>query len=235
VILAGEPQPPEPNPPAPPGASDGMFSPLPPRASPRHLGRDALWLALFIPIAGVIQGLIRAFDPDPEKKASAGWSFGGAVAGFALWSLLVLVVWPMLVLGSAGAGAYQRGTEAYNAGKMIEAENDFREAVKADPQFAVAWVNLAAAQLQQQNAPGAEESARRAVALVDAGSVGGIPTGETRESIAGLAHGNLCVALAGQLRLQDAAAEARKALAAWPDSPKAANWRKVIEASASIP
>lgn len=189
----------------------------------------AFWLAFFIPIVGLVLGLIHAFDPDPLKKAEAGWNFGGAVAGFILGSVLLTVAWPMLALGSLGGSDYDQGVAAYGAGHMIEAESDFRAAVKSDPGLAIAWVNCAAAQLKQGNNVGAADSARRAVALVDSGRVGGVPSGETTQSVSGLAHGNLAVALSGLLRFAEAATEARKALELYADSPVAPNWRLIAK------
>lgn len=49
------------------------------------------WIALgvLIPIAGVIMGLIQAFDPDPEGRRMAGYSFASALAGFLLGLFLL--------------------------------------------------------------------------------------------------------------------------------------------------
>lgn len=187
-------------------------------------------LSLFVPIAGVILGLLKAFHPDPWEKHKAGACFGGAVAGAVIGWLLLTVVMPTLVAGPGGS-AYNRGTEAYEAGNLRLAETEYQTAVTTDPGLAIAWVNLAAAQLGQQNFPGAEASARRAVSLFQAGKPGQIPTPNNPKTVEALAHGNLAGALVGQLKMAEAAAEARQALAIDPSNPKAPNWQNIIALS----
>ncbi|HTE20727.1 MAG TPA: hypothetical protein VK689_20365, partial [Armatimonadota bacterium] len=68
-----------------------------------------------------------------------------------------------------------------------------------------------------------------AISLLDSGNGGLIPVSETRQTLEGLAHGNLAAALAGQLRFAEAGPEAEKALAVYPDHPGAAILRKIAE------
>ncbi|HTE19824.1 MAG TPA: tetratricopeptide repeat protein, partial [Armatimonadota bacterium] len=112
------------------------------------------WIGLLLPIAGVILGILKAFDPDPEQKRVAGYGFTGALAGVAAWVFFFSTVAP-IIGGGIGGPAYERGVAAMSEGNLMKAEAAFREAITIDPGYAAAWVSLAAAQARQDNPFGA--------------------------------------------------------------------------------
>lgn len=187
-------------------------------------------LGFLIPIVGVIRGLVQVTNKDPDIRHVAGPSFGGAVAGMAVYTWAVIYFLPVLVLGPGGP-SYNQGVELFQQEHWTGAAMAFEKAVKTDPNLAIAWSNLAACQLHQENPVAAEASARRAVALVDAGRPRVIPDGETPETITALAHGNLAVALAAQSKLAEAGPHAQRALQLYPTASVAPNWQEIVNAA----
>lgn len=201
-----------------------------PKAPAQNSPNSTFIVAFLIPIVGVVFGLLKAFDPQPDQKRLAGYGFAGALAGFVAWFAAVTYLFPLMV-GGLGAPVYNQGVEAFQTGNYRLAETHFQAAASTDPGWAAAWVNLSAAQLLQQNAAGCEASARRAIVLFDGGKPGAMPDGYTAPQLEALAHGNLAGAHAMQLNLPAAAIEAKRALEIDPGNPKAPNWQSIVQLS----
>lgn len=215
-------------PPAPPAyqAAQPYHPPqLPPTTPHRNLWPSFI-IALLVPIAGLVWGLIRAFDSRPEFRREAGYQFAGMAAGVALYIWAGASFWPAVALGPGGP-AYERGVEASTAERWREAEVRFEEAVGTDPELAIAWLNLSFVQGRLQDGPGAERSARKAISLIEGGGEIRLPKGETRTGVHAYAYGNLAVGLLIQGRDGEARAAAARALNLDPNSPKAGNWRQI--------
>ena len=66
-----------------------VMSPPPRRKSERPWPAEAFLVSLALPIIGIGFGLIRAFDPDPERRRLAGLAFAGAAVGCLAWWFLI--------------------------------------------------------------------------------------------------------------------------------------------------
>lgn len=191
-----------------------------------RVGTSFAW-GLCIPIVGLIRGLMKAFDPDPEEKRLAGASFGGTVGGCVLAYFLATAVLPGLAAGPGGP-AYNRGVEAMKEERWTAAVMEFRAAAKHSPSFAAAWLNLSLSLYRTGDEYGAEDAARRSVALVDSGKNRGVPDDMTERDLTGRCHGYLALILYCRDDMAGFGNHAVKSLADDPSGPIAPALRETL-------
>jgi tetratricopeptide (TPR) repeat protein len=103
---------------------------------------------------------------------------------------------------TTAAGAFEKAIELHQSGRLLEAENLYRDILKAEPQRADVWWNLGLACFASGNVPEAAANLRRAV-QVDPQHAG--------------AYCDLGAVLAQQGNLQEAEAALRESLRLRPD------------------
>lgn len=52
---------------------------------------------VLIPVAGLIMGLVQAFDSDPLEREKAGYSFAGCVFGMVVMPIIIWLTWWLFV------------------------------------------------------------------------------------------------------------------------------------------
>jgi tetratricopeptide (TPR) repeat protein len=108
---------------------------------------------------------------------------------------------------------YDQGMEAHKAGQLEAAIAAYQQAIRLNPEFDAAYINLGLAYIQQNQFDQAQTMFEQALSLPD--------RPETPASIHTVAHYNLAIILERQGQTEAAIAEVERALTITPDFERA--------------